>query len=92
MTTTTNSFSLSCPPSADFSLFVGDLAPDVTDIILQEYFRQFYPSVRSAKVGQLGSGQRQHSAGGSGIVWVVVFQQSKLDVGRIGFEVVGVQH
>lgn len=32
------------------SLFVGDLAPDVTDIILQEYFRQFYPSVRSAKV------------------------------------------
>lgn len=35
---------------ADHSLFVGDLAPDVTDIILQEYFRQFYPSVRSAKV------------------------------------------
>jgi len=35
---------------ADFSLFVGDLAPDVTDMILQEYFRQFYPSVRSAKV------------------------------------------
>lgn len=32
------------------SLFVGDLAPDVSDIILQEYFRQFYPSVRSAKV------------------------------------------
>lgn len=29
---------------------MGDLAPDVTDIILQEYFRQFYPSVRSAKV------------------------------------------
>ncbi len=35
---------------ADHSIFVGDLAPDVTDIILQEYFRQFYPSVRSAKV------------------------------------------
>ena len=32
------------------SLFVGDLAPDVSDLILQEYFRQFYPSVRSAKV------------------------------------------
>lgn len=36
---------------ADHSLFVGDLAPDVSDMILQEYFRQFYPSVRSAKVG-----------------------------------------
>ena len=35
---------------ADYSLFVGDLAPDVSDMILQEYFRQFYPSVRSAKV------------------------------------------
>ncbi|RMZ52657.1 hypothetical protein APUTEX25_000776, partial [Auxenochlorella protothecoides] len=34
----------------DHSLFVGDLAPDVTDLILQEYFRQFYSSVRSAKV------------------------------------------
>ncbi|KAK2076685.1 hypothetical protein QBZ16_005445 [Prototheca wickerhamii] len=34
----------------DHSLFVGDLAPDVNDLILQEYFRQFYPSVRSAKV------------------------------------------
>lgn len=39
------------PPGEDCaSLFVGDLAPDVSDIILQEYFRQFYPSVRSAKV------------------------------------------
>eukprot|EP00890_Picochlorum_soloecismus_P004348 jgi/Picsp_1/4914/NSC_02278-R1_protein len=38
------------PASDDHSLFVGDLAPDVSDLILQEYFRQFYPSVRSAKV------------------------------------------
>ena len=38
------------PTSEDHSLFVGDLAPDVSDLILQEYFRQFYPSVRSAKV------------------------------------------
>jgi RNA recognition motif-containing protein len=38
------------PTSDDHSLFVGDLAPDVSDLILQEYFRQFYPSVRSAKV------------------------------------------
>lgn len=38
------------PSSEDHSLFVGDLAPDVSDMILQEYFRQFYPSVRSAKV------------------------------------------
>lgn len=36
--------------TADFSIFVGDLAPDVTDFVLQETFRQFFPSVRSAKV------------------------------------------
>lgn len=36
--------------SEDFSVFVGDLAPDVTDYVLQENFRQFFPSVRSAKV------------------------------------------
>ena len=34
----------------DHSVFVGDLAPDVTDYILQENFRQFFASVRSAKV------------------------------------------
>lgn len=34
----------------DFSCFVGDLAPDVTDYVLQEHFRAQYPSVRSAKV------------------------------------------
>lgn len=38
------------PNNEDHSLFVGDLAPDVSDLILQEYFRQFYPSVRNAKV------------------------------------------
>lgn len=36
--------------AADFSVFVGDLAPDVTDYALQEHFRQFFASVRSAKV------------------------------------------
>eukprot|EP00884_Botryococcus_braunii_P005228 jgi/Botrbrau1/14706/Bobra.0108s0058.2 len=36
----------------DFALFVGDLAPDVTDYLLQEHFRGPYPSVRSAKVIQ----------------------------------------
>ncbi|CAL8466292.1 g5828 [Coccomyxa elongata] len=35
---------------SDFSVFVGDLAPDVTDYALQEHFRQFFASVRSAKV------------------------------------------
>ena len=38
------------PRPADHSIFVGDLAPDVTDLVLQETFRQFFPSVRSAKV------------------------------------------
>ncbi|KAF6165606.1 hypothetical protein GIB67_021876, partial [Kingdonia uniflora] len=31
-------------------IFVGDLAPDVTDYLLQETFRAQYPSVRGAKV------------------------------------------
>ena len=34
----------------DHSVFVGDLALDVTDQSLQEEFRQFFPSVRGAKV------------------------------------------
>ncbi|KAL6223613.1 hypothetical protein ACLB2K_006996 [Fragaria x ananassa] len=34
----------------DHSIFVGDLAPDVTDFVLQETFRNTYPSVRGAKV------------------------------------------
>ena len=34
-------------------MFVGDLAPDVTDYMLQEHFRQYYSSVRSAKVSCL---------------------------------------
>ena len=31
-------------------MFVGDLAGEVTDIVLQESFRAYYSSVRSAKV------------------------------------------
>ncbi|KAJ7546183.1 hypothetical protein O6H91_08G033100 [Diphasiastrum complanatum] len=34
----------------DHSVFVGDLAPDVTDYVLQETFRSRYPSVKGAKV------------------------------------------
>ncbi|KAG4979650.1 hypothetical protein JHK84_033237 [Glycine max] len=34
----------------DHSIFVGDLAPDVTDFILQETFRAHYPSVKGSKV------------------------------------------
>ncbi|KAM7272634.1 hypothetical protein ACFE04_027297 [Oxalis oulophora] len=34
----------------EHSIFVGDLAPDVTDYLLQETFRLQYPSVRGAKV------------------------------------------
>ncbi|KAM1041070.1 hypothetical protein ACFX13_031037 [Malus domestica] len=34
----------------EHSIFVGDLAPDVTDYMLQETFRTNYPSVRGAKV------------------------------------------
>lgn len=49
---------------ADFSVFVGDLAPDVTDYVLQETFRQYYPSVRSAKVSTRGGHHQQlHNVG-----------------------------
>ncbi|XP_050363053.1 LOW QUALITY PROTEIN: polyadenylate-binding protein RBP47B'-like [Argentina anserina] len=34
----------------EHSIFVGDLAPDVTDFVLQETFHNTYPSVRGAKV------------------------------------------
>ncbi|CAM9000702.1 unnamed protein product [Rhodiola kirilowii] len=34
----------------EYSIFVGDLAPDVSDYLLQETFRQHYPSVKGAKV------------------------------------------
>ncbi|XP_073008524.1 polyadenylate-binding protein RBP45-like isoform X1 [Typha latifolia] len=34
----------------DYTIFVGDLASDVTDYMLQETFRSRYPSVKGAKV------------------------------------------
>jgi RNA recognition motif-containing protein len=34
----------------DFTVFVGDLAADVNDYLLQETFRNVYPSVKGAKV------------------------------------------
>nr|XP_018679403.1 PREDICTED: polyadenylate-binding protein RBP47 isoform X1 [Musa acuminata subsp. malaccensis] len=36
--------------SSDYSIFVGDLASDVTDVTLQEIFASKYPSVKGAKV------------------------------------------
>lgn len=36
--------------AADFTIFVGDLAADVSDYTLQETFKVHYPSVRGAKV------------------------------------------
>ncbi|GAB2284682.1 Polyadenylate-binding protein rbp45 [Dionaea muscipula] len=36
--------------STDYTIFVGDLAGDVTDYVLQETFRAHYPSVKGAKV------------------------------------------
>lgn len=36
--------------SNDFTIFVGDLAADVTDYMLQETFRSHYSSVKGAKV------------------------------------------
>ncbi|KAH9622805.1 hypothetical protein KSS87_022385 [Heliosperma pusillum] len=36
--------------SPDHTLFVGDLAADVTDLVLQEAFRAHYSSVKGAKV------------------------------------------
>ena len=34
----------------DLSIFVGDLAPDVSDALLHETFSEKYPSVKAAKV------------------------------------------
>lgn len=34
----------------DYTIFVGDLAADVTDYLLQETFKSIYPSVKGAKV------------------------------------------
>lgn len=36
--------------TADFTIFVGDLGPDVTDDVLLETFRVHYTSIKSAKV------------------------------------------
>lgn len=36
--------------SADYTIFVGDLAADVTDVMLQDAFRTHYTSVKAAKV------------------------------------------
>ncbi|GMH30252.1 hypothetical protein Nepgr_032095 [Nepenthes gracilis] len=36
--------------SPDYTIFVGDLAADVTDYLLQETFRVHYPSVKGAKI------------------------------------------
>lgn len=35
---------------SDYTIFVGDLASDVTDFILQDTFKSRYPSVKGAKV------------------------------------------
>jgi hypothetical protein len=48
---------IGAPPEAEqFSVFVGDLTPEVSDFVLMESFRQFYPSVTSAKVRAAGPG------------------------------------
>ncbi|XP_073302857.1 polyadenylate-binding protein RBP45 [Primulina huaijiensis] len=36
--------------SSEYTIFVGDLAADVTDFMLQETFRAHYPSVKGAKI------------------------------------------
>ncbi|KAG8060632.1 hypothetical protein GUJ93_ZPchr0002g26821 [Zizania palustris] len=39
-----------CDDTLDYTIFVGDLAADVTDYLLQETFRVHYPLVKGAKV------------------------------------------
>jgi len=43
----------------EFSIFVGDLAPDVTDQMLQAVFGEKYPSTLGAKVGREGGRERK---------------------------------
>ena len=47
------SIQLDAAGGPDHSIFCGDLAPDVSDYVLTEKFRQYFPSVRSAKVSLL---------------------------------------
>jgi hypothetical protein len=47
----------------EFSLFVGDVAPDVTDALLADAFRGRYPAVRSAKVVTDGASGRSKGFG-----------------------------
>ena len=39
----------------EFSIFVGDLAPEVTDTLLQDTFAEKFPSTLGAKVSASGS-------------------------------------
>ncbi|GMH43632.1 hypothetical protein BSKO_11554 [Bryopsis sp. KO-2023] len=34
----------------EYSLFIGDVAPEVNDYMLMEHFKQYFPTVKSAKV------------------------------------------
>ncbi|GAB2218317.1 hypothetical protein Drorol1_Dr00001537 [Drosera rotundifolia] len=47
----------------DLSIFVGDLAPDVTDSLLYETFASKYPSVKAAKVVVDGNSGRSKGYG-----------------------------
>lgn len=59
--------------SPEFSIFVGDLAPDVTDVMLQNIFQTKYPSTIGAKVGEWVSIR---------LSWTVVFHFISLVLGE----------
>jgi hypothetical protein len=51
------------PESGDYSVYIGDLAPEVDETYLAQFFRAYYPSCRVAKVRDQGHACCSHLGG-----------------------------